>query len=188
MVVDPEPEAPRNTWRTYLCCLEVAAELGGPSAIVQDDCLFVTGFTEAADQIRAALPHAILAFCVQGMIHHNTRSAFWRAMENGQRLLQYRPHNWVPAMALGWTPELARLALYWDGTQTGLRANYHSDDGRLFHFCRTTGVEVWCPVPCLVDHPDDVPSVKENSGGKRGRARSTLAVFEGDARDVAWAV
>lgn len=120
------------------------------------------------------------------MIHHNTRTKFHRALEKGERTIEYKPHNWVPAMALGWTPELARLALYWDGTQTTLRPQHNSDDGRLFYFCRATGVAVICCVPSIVDHPDDVGSVKENSGGKRGRARSTLAFVEGDASAIDW--
>ena len=90
-------------------------------------------------------------------------------------------------MALGWTPELAQRALDWDATQRGLRESYNSDDGRLYYFTTRTGVEVWCPVPCIVDHPDDVLTVKESSGGKRSKGRTTLALVEGDASEIAWA-
>lgn len=186
VVTDPEPDAKRSTWRTYRECLRVAGELDGPSAIVQDDCLFVEGFTAAADRLRELRPHSLLAFCLQGTLHSVARGEFFRALDKGVRLFQYRPRNWVPAMALGWTPELARLALRWDDTQTGLRESYNSDDGRLFYFTMRTGVEVWCPVPCIVDHPDDVVTVKESTGGKRSRGRTTLALVEGDAGLIDW--
>jgi len=187
VVSDPEPDAPRSTWRTYRACLRVAAELEGPSAIVQDDCLFVEGFHAAADQLRLARPEALLAFCVQGTLHSVARGAFWRAFDAGERLVQYHPRNWVPAMALGWTPELARMALDWDAGQKGLRESYNSDDGRLYYFTTRCEVEVWCSVPCIVDHPDDVQTVGERSGGKRSTGRTTLALFEGDASKVSWA-
>lgn len=186
VVSDPEPEAHRSTWRTYRECLRVAAGLSEPSAIVQDDCLFVEGFREAADQIREAKPEALLAFCLQGTLHSVARGAFWRALDNGERLFRYHPRNWVPAMAIGWTPGLAQRALDWDATQKGLRENFNSDDGRLFYFATRCEVEVWCPVPCIVDHPDDVETVKEQSGGKRSTGRRTLALFEGDASTVEW--
>ena len=88
VVSDPKPDGLRNTWRTYRECLRVAGELDGPSAIVQDDCLFVEGFQGAADQIRAAKPHALLAFCLQGTLHSVARGAFWRALDRGERLFQ----------------------------------------------------------------------------------------------------
>ena len=187
VVSDPEPEALRSTWRCYRECLRVAAALNKPSAIVQDDCLFVEGFSAAAEQLRLNKPEALLAFCVQGTLHSVARSAFWRALDKGERLVQYHPRNWVPAMAIGWTPELAAQALRWDAVQTALRESYSSDDGRLFHFCRASSVEVWCSVPCIVEHPDDVLTVKESSGGKRSKGRTALALFEGDASKVSWA-
>jgi hypothetical protein len=174
----------RNPWRTYLACLQVGAGLTEPFVIIQDDCLPCPGFRVAAQAVRDALPEALLAFSLQGMIHHSTRLGFWRALEAGEPLLQIQPHNWIPVMALGWTPELARSALEWDAQQTQLRANFTSDDGRIFYFARWARVPVWATVPCLVDHPDDVPSVGEEKA--RGKAsRRTLQLLEGNAQD--WA-
>lgn len=186
VVADPEPAGEPNPWRTYLACLRAGAELAEPFVILQDDCIPVTGFEVAAERVRAARPGALLAFCLQGMIHHVTRSAFWRAVERGQRLLEIRPSNWVPAMALGWTPELAQQALDWDANQHTLRANYTADDGRLYYFTRQRKVPVWATVPCLVDHPDDVPSVANTGRGKRRPSRSTLLLLEGDASLLEW--
>jgi hypothetical protein len=164
----------------------VGAGLTEPFVILQDDCLPVPGFAEAAQAIRRELPDALLAFAMQGMIHHPTRSAFWRALERGERLMQITPHNWVPALALGWTPKLAARAVEWDAQQTQLRENATADDGRLYYFTRWAGVEVWATVPCLVDHPDDVPSVGSGKA-RNGRkpSRRTLALLEGDAAE--WA-
>lgn len=159
-----------------------------PFVIMQDDCLPVPGYAKAAQRVRELLPNALIAFCLQGMIHHHTRSAFYRALEAGQTLLQIRPHNWVPAMALGWTPELAARALQWDAQQTRLRPNFTADDGRLYYFVRAAEVEVWATVPCLVDHPDDVPAVRDGSAGRGKRAWRTLHLLEGDAKEVSWAL
>lgn len=175
-----------NTWRCYRACLERGAALSEPFVILQDDCIPVTGFSEAAEQVRAARPEALLVFCIQGMIHSTTRSAIYRALELRQRLLQIRPANWIPAMALGWTPELAGRALEWDATQTTLREQSTADDGRLYYFTRQRNVEVWATVPSIVDHPDDVETVGGARKGKRRPSRSTLALFEGDASKVAW--
>lgn len=187
VVEDPEPAARFNPWRTYRACLQVGAGLTEPFVILQDDCIPCTGFLEAAEAVREVVHNGLIAFCLQGMIASTTRSAFWRALEQGQRLLLIRPHNWVPAMALGWTPALAARALEWDTLQTRLRESFTSDDGRLYHFTRWAGVPVWATVPCLVDHPDDVPTVgseKERNGRKP--SRRTLAFIEGDASAVQW--
>lgn len=184
---DPEPQGGFNPWRTYLACLKVGAGLTKPFVILQDDCVPVPGFPEAAEAVRRALPDALLAFTLQGMISSVTRFAFWRALDQGVRLIKITPSNWVPAMALGWTPKLATLALEWDQLQTQLRPSYTSDDGRLFYFTRWAATEVWATVPCLVDHPDDVPTVgstKKRNGHKP--SRRTLAVLQGDAALLAW--
>jgi hypothetical protein len=184
VVEDPGGTGRRNPWGTYRACLQVAAELEGPSMIMQDDCIPLPGWEEPADQARELLPHALIAYCVQGMLQQVARSQFHRMLETrGTTLLQIRPVNWVPALALGWTPALAQLALRWDEGQTELRENATSDDGRLFHFQRSRfvngRVQTWITVPCLVDHPDDVPSVGLlGSGTGRGKRRP-LALWDG---------
>jgi hypothetical protein len=182
VVPDPQPQGERNPWRTYQACLEVGARLKEPFVILQDDCLPVPGFREAAAACRKVLPEALIAFSLQGMVQHGNRTQFWQALDRGEPLMRFHPHNWVPAMALGWTTELANLALEWDQLQTQLRPNFTSDDGRLFHFGRWAGAEVWATVPCLVDHPDDVPAVGELKA-KGKPSRRTLQLLEGDARD-----
>lgn len=187
IVTDPKPEGARNTWRTYRACLQTGATLSEPFVILQDDCIPVPGFAAAAEQVRARKPDALLAFCLQGMIHSTTRTAFYRALEQGERLLRITPYNWVPAMALGWTPELARRALEWDAqAHLKLRESYNADDARLFYFTRWAEVEVWATVPSVVDHPDDVPAVKNGSAGRGKRAWRTLLLLEGDASEVEW--
>ena len=186
MVPDPDPEGQRNTWRAYRACLQVGAALDEPFVILQDDCIPVPGFAETADKVRAALPGALIAFCLQGMIHSTTRTAFYQALAQGKRLLRIHPRNWVPAMALGWTPELAALALQWDADvgQKRFRDSYSADDARLFYFARWAEVELWATIPSLVDHPDDVPAVKEGSSGKGKRQYRTLELLQGDAREI----
>lgn len=158
--------------------------------ILQDDCVPVPGYAEAAEQVRALLPDALLAFCLQGMIHSATRSEFYRALEAGQRLLRLNLRNWCPAMALGWTPALAARALEWDVNvgQKRFRDSYSADDARLFYFTQWAKVEVWATVPSIVDHPDDVPSVREGSNGRGKKAWRTLELLEGDASAIEWEV
>lgn len=145
----------------------------------------VPGFLTAADRVRALLPGALIAFCLQGSIHHNTRSRFWRALERGENLIEMIPHNWVPAMALGWTPELAQKALQWN-QEKPRPARETADDGRLYYFVRWARVHVWATVPCLVDHADDVASVANGYEGKLRPSRRTLALLPGDASEIEW--
>lgn len=156
---------------------------------MQDDCLPVPGWEQPADEARELLPDALIAYSVPAMLQQVARSAFMRALERGPSLLQIRPVNWVPALALGWTPELAQLALQWDATQTELRENATADDGRLYHFQRSRlvngAVKTWLTAPCLVDHPDDVPSVGGGFGTGR-RKRRTLALWDGSP--IIWSV
>lgn len=177
-----------NPWRNYLACLRVGANLGSPFVILQDDTVPVPGFSEAAERAREKLPQALIAFCVQGMLHQNARSRFWRAIERGEQLVEITPHNWVPAMALGWTHELAQRALDWDAQQTRLGPKQTADDGRLYYFVRWAETPVWMTVPSLVDHADEEPSVDGGGKGMRRPSRSTLLLFEGDARDWALAL
>jgi len=177
-----------NPWRNYLACLRVGANLGSPFVILQDDTVPVPGFPEAAERAREKLPEALIAFCVQGMLHQNARSAFWRALEAGEPLVEFTPHNWVPALSLGWTPELAQRALDWDAQQTMLKPSATADDGRLYYFVRWAEVPLWMSVPSLVDHADEVPSVDGGGKGMRRPSRSTLALLPGDARDWALAL
>jgi hypothetical protein len=156
--------------------------------IVQDDCVPVPQFTEAAANVREAVgPGALILFCLQGMVQWGNRSRFWAAMP-GPTMIPYRPHNWVPAMAIGWTPELARRALDWDAHHSRLSSDYTSDDGQLCYFTRWGEVPCWATVPCLVDHADDVGSVRGGNGeGKRRPSRRTLALYPGDdAGSVMW--
>lgn len=162
-------------------------QLTEPFVIIQDDCVPVAGFVSAADVVRQVVHNGLIAFCLQGSIHHNTRTKFWRAMEQERNLIELIPHNWIPAMALGWTPKLAQLALQWHSEQPR-PARETADDGRLYYFVRWARVPVWATVPCLVDHADDVKSVANGYEGKRRPNRSTLALLQGDASEVAWCV
>jgi hypothetical protein len=163
--------------------------LGEPFVILQDDCIPLAGWEPAAISARELLPDALIAFCLQAYVQQVSRSAFWRAMEQGPTLLQIRPQNWVPTLALGWTPELAARCLYWDEVQTELRENATADDGRLFHFQRGRlgeGIQTWVTVPSLVDHPDDVPSVDGGGSGTGKAKRRPLALYAGDPAEITW--
>lgn len=157
--------------------------------IMQDDCVPVPGWEEPAAEARELLPYALIAYCVQGSLQRVAAASFHRALERrGPTLVQLRPVNWVPALALGWTPGLARLALQWDATQTELRESATSDDGRLFHFQRSRlvngRIQTWMTAPCLVDHPDDVPSVKAGGSGTGRAKRRPLVLWDGSP--ISW--
>lgn len=186
VVPDPEPDAAPNPWRTYRECLRLGAQLEGPFAVIQDDCIPAVGFLGAATKARTRHPTALLVLCCQGMLNHSIRNAYWRAHERGERYLPFTPSSWVPAMALGWTPELAARALEWDAQQHTLRENFTSDDGRLYYFARWANVPCVALIPSIVDHPDDVPTVGSQKAGKRRPARSTLLLCEGDASALEW--
>lgn len=161
--------------------------LDEPFLILQDDAVPLPGFMAAADQARELVPNALISFAVPGSLNYIVRSRFWRALdEHPATLLQYRPVNWVSTIALAWTPDLAAKALYWDATQRTLRPNFTGDDGRIFYFARQAKVDTWLTAPCIVDHPDDTPSVMEGGSGTGKAKRRALALLAGDAATVQW--
>ena len=186
VVEDPEPLSGCNPWRTYKACLTVGTELREPFVIMQDDCVPVPGYAPAVERARELLPDALICLAVQGMLHQVARHRFWAAMEeDGCWLVEFTPVNWVSALAIAWTPELAREALDWDD-RSRLPEAFNSDDARLHRFAKATRIPTWMTAPCLVEHPDDVPSV---TGGlvKEPRAkRQAIAVYPGDASSITW--
>lgn len=192
VVTDPAPDDPkRSPWRTYRECLRTAAALDEPSVIIQDDCVPVPGFLEAATSARTAVPGGIICFCVQGMLQRS-RTSYMNALARGPSLVQLFALSWVPALAIGWTPELAACATLWSDTQRR-SPRWDADDAVLASWANYCRVDVWATAPSLVDHPDDVPSVMKKQPKKMrvrpgGRPnRRPIALYSGNAADVVFA-
>lgn len=92
--------------------------------------------------------------------------------------------NWQPTVALGWPRDLAERFVPFAEEHIANRERHRmgtiGDDPVVGKFVRQERVAVWATVPCMVEHPDLVPSlVKRRSYNGRNPARRA-AVFASD--------
>lgn len=165
VVTDPGGAIP-SPWRCYVECLKVVASLGEPATILQDDAMVGEGFTAVADLAWEHRQADLVSWFVQGLSkrggnscrHSRTEGSPWAMLERNE---------WMPAVAVAWSPEVAACAIEWQSGNK--RSRWTADDAMIGFFCRSCGYDMCATVPSLVDHPDDVPSIMGSSPGGAGR-------------------
>ncbi len=183
VIVDPEPDAKlRSPWRTYRACMEA---LGVDAGIVlQDDAVACPGFDEAACAAVRARPSRLIAF-----FHGGTpavTSAFAHARLRGQQFTEIVGNSWVPTVALYWPPgEAAAFLGYLETRQRALPRYWRADDGIVAEWVRKKRKGALLTVPCLVQHPDDHPSLI-NAHHRAGRNRIRVAAEYVEDGAAAW--
>lgn len=173
VVTDPDPHGKPSAIRTYIECLRRVDSTH--RLVFQDDATPCSGFRVRAEAALRERPDNLIAFFVPGMGLHGrwVRDAY----KAGKPWVQLPTSaNWMPTVALCWPRELAQAFVeYADAhvaRRLARRMSSLSDDGPVGGFCRANKVAVWATVPCLVQHPDLVPSlVKRRSYHGRNPAR-----------------
>jgi hypothetical protein len=180
VVTDPDPDGRPSAIRTYVECLRELPAAVTHRLVFQDDALPCAGFRELAEQAIQERPDALVAFFVPGTAAHGRRLREARA--NGLRWEQLPTSmSWTPTVALAWPRRYAEgFVPFADQFIARRRARNMAtvgDDPVVGSFRRAEGIQVWATVPCLVEHPDTVPSlVKKRSYEGRYPARRA-AVF-----------
>jgi hypothetical protein len=182
VVDDPDPDGQPSAIRTYLECLRRTPDCTH-RLILQDDVELVRDFDV---RVRVALlerPGQLVAFFVPGM---GLPGRWMReAARSGRDWLEFPTSvNWRPTVALCWpvslVPEFLIYAEEYIAHRLRLRKGTLWDDPVVGGFCRLYKLPVWATVPCLVQHPDLVPSlVKRRSYLGLNPARKA-AVFVAD--------
>lgn len=195
-ILDPDAGDP-NPWRGYRRCLE---NLGDASHVVvlQDDTIVCRGFAETIEKVASARPSTLTSLFVGGLHNRNTRD-FYRALAANRRwsrLISLNRAAVIHVVALMWPAQLAREFLAWaDENQARLPGHRNvpkSDDAIVTYWTRKTKQEVWATVPCLVQHPDDVPSVaghnRAANGRDKGRTAASWVGLDVDPSTLDWSL
>lgn len=173
VVTDPDPDSPvRSALRTYVACLESVAADATHLLVIQDDAVVCDRFTERMHAAVAEHPDALVPLFVPGVGAH--RTAVLQAQRRGERWARL-PHMWTPTVATVWPVARAAEFLAWlTEHRYDPHGRHRGDDGPVGKWVQRSRVAVWAPVPSLVQHPDDTPSLIGRRAGY-GRNRSRVA-------------
>lgn len=169
IITDHEPDDP-NPFRNYRRCL---ADTGDAThiVIVQDDCVPCANFKERVEALVAERPDDMLSLFVGGLTG-KTKKDFLAA--------HARREQWSPV----WLRDIHHVvALVWPVAYAAAFLSFietaripggtmpRSDDAAVGYWARNRKVTFWACVPCLVEHPDDVPSTihRRSRSGDMGR-------------------
>jgi hypothetical protein len=172
-VFDPNP------MRNYLRCLADPPEGVTHLCLLQDDAIVCESFRDRASQAVGERPDDLISLFVGGL-PGRTRIDFLRALKRRERWSRVYMQGIVHVVAMVWPVALAREFLDWfppDKPIPGARKPYRSDDMVVGYWAKITKRQVWATVPCLVEHPDDVPSVAQSRRGGEGDDRGRRAIF-----------
>lgn len=156
LVLDPEPHGKPSPWRTYREALETTPAGATHRLVIQDDAYPCRSFRPAVEQVIAARPDRLIVLFVSGRLE----AAVMRACQAGQRWLELGGAHWCPVVAAVWPVELIPPLLEYVDRQ---RREFTADDEIIGKFLRVTKRNAIATVPSLVEHPDDVESLKGNA-------------------------
>jgi len=167
-VSDPDP------MRNYLRCLSDPSD-ATHIVVLQDDAVVCDRFGSLLREAVVERPDDMISLFVGGL-PGKTRMDFLRALQKRERWAPVYTQGIVHVVAMVWPVAAAKAFLEWFPPSKpipGARAPYRSDDMVVGYWARITKRQVWATVPCLVEHPDDVPSIAQTSrkadGADRGR-------------------
>lgn len=169
IVEDSNWDSPKwDSWHTYRACLEAAPSTASHVLVLQDDVELCRDFADGVRAVIAARPERIICLYVGGGI---IGAPLLRAGERCSHWTVLPQHLWLPAVATIYPRFILEELLTWTLTDKyALRARV--DDAVLGRFLRTSGHRAWATVPCLVQHPDKVPSlIRRTAAGGRDRNR-----------------
>lgn len=171
VVTDPDPDNPqRSPLRCYLECLRRTPKSATHRVVIQDDVLLCGSFTERLEAAIEERPDALLPLFMPGTSPHSGQVI--RARQRGESWAMVIP-SWIPTVALVWPVARAAefLAVEEEKVSTSLRPRI-GDDGPVGKWAQRSRVQVWAPVPSLVEHPDVAPSlIGRKALAGRNRAR-----------------
>lgn len=179
VIYDPDPDGPRNPWRTARECWRSTPAGCTHRLVIQEDTHPCAGFLHHARLALAAKPDRIVSFYL-GQYPSET----WREqLIASQRCAAWARGSWVswvPAVALCIPqPLCASLAAFHDGTSP------IADDEVYGRWCRTNQYPWWATIPSLVNHDDDAPSLMA-SPLRRGRRVAACWIGSVDPGLIDW--
>jgi hypothetical protein len=178
-----------DPWRGYKLCLEDLPE-EGHVVILQDDTIVSRNFVPALELIAAANPDTPVSLFLSKTPKrtHNLALLRW----GKSRYVTTHQQDLVHVVALLWPVHKAREFTEWIDENPkrirGLEIST-SDDAHVSRWMKLTGQPIRCTIPSIVEHPDDVPSVVNQtkvSGGKDAGRTAAFWIGDGDPLELDW--
>jgi hypothetical protein len=177
VVEDPETTDP-NPLRNYVRCLADPPPGVTHMAVLQDDCVPCKNFDITLRNAVGERPDDLISLFVGGL-PGKSRVDFLRALKRRERWSPIYMPGITHVVAMVWPVAAAAEFLGWFPPPykiPGTREPYRSDDMVVGYWARVTKRQIWATVPCLVEHPDDVPSVAQSDRGGDGLDRGRRAI------------
>jgi hypothetical protein len=156
--------------------------------IVQDDARVCMNFAPMVSRLAERFSeHPVCLFYPGGSLRSSR--VHRRAIQKRQPFFVLSRQDFLPVVAILWPRAKAEHFLEWmqDRVISGLRPPYRSDDAVGGAWMRFTKQDVYVIQPSLVQHPDDVPPVKDGHHKAEygaDRARIAFSFCEGDPLEI----
>lgn len=159
--------------------------------VIQEDTIVCKNFAAAVTAIAEVKADPVCLF-LSWLPNPMARDARQALIKN-ERYIRARPAKFVPAVAILWPLESAARFLEW--SESGVRLPGHpgqvrSDDACLAEWVRRKRETIWLTCPSLVEHPDNVDSVKGRNNSAWGKDKGRVAlsfIGERDPMELDWA-
>lgn len=181
---------PSNPWRGYQLCLRDLPSSATHVVVIQDDAIVCRNFAPAVELIVNAVPDDPICLFLGGLPRATGKAAL-RILRN-KATATFVPLNFrdfMPVVAVIWPKPKAEHMLEWskDAKLPGM-PNPRSDDAVCGAWQRFNKQRVWCAMPSLVQHPDDVDShVRREPGRGRDTGRVALNyIGDRDPLEIDW--
>lgn len=173
-----------SPWRGYYRCLQNPPKNATHLCILQDDALPCRDFETRLVQAVMEKPDDVISLFVGGL-SGRTRKDFWQAQKSGARWAPVFFREVHHVVALCWPITLVHEFLDWFPTAKipGPKPPL-SDDAVIGSWIKSTYSDrrkrrnVWATVPCLVEHPDDLPSVVQGPRKLGDAGRKAIAFID----------
>lgn len=177
IMVDTDREK-KSPWRGYHRCLQNPPKNATHLCVIQDDALPCQRFGSLLAEAVGERPDDVLSLFVGGL-PGRTRKDFWGALKSGARFTPVYFREIHHVVALCWPIPLVHEFLEWYETAKipGPKPPV-SDDAVVGYWARTRKHYFQATVPCLVEHPDDFPSVVQGPDRFGDKGRRAIAFID----------
>ena len=166
-----------NPCRGFLRCFESLPDTTH-LCVIQDDALPCKGFLGEVEQAVAGRPDDVLSLFVGGL-PGRTKRDFLGALGDGTRWSPIYFSEIHHVVCSVWPVPVAEEFVEWyGGARVPGPKPPRSDDAVVGYWARTSHRLFWATVPCLVEHPDDFPSVVQNGSRFGDKGRRAIAFLD----------
>jgi hypothetical protein len=159
--------------------------------VIQDDTIACRNFAPALERVAEANPDTPVLLFISRIPRRTYNLASLRYGKS--RYVDHHLQDLVHVVAILWPVEVARSFIEWvDANERRLPHRgmlTTSDDAIVTRWMRLTSTRLRVTVPCLVEHPDDVPSTVNQHKVRHGRDSGRTAAYwigDGDPLDLDW--